>query len=146
MTNTGTALTKVNLDPVQRPGFMTRAGFLSSYSHYDDTAPILRGAFITIFMIGVDPGPPLPGATMIQPPPADYKTVRERTDALVNQAASCMGCHTNVINPPGYVMENYDAHRRVADGRQARQRRNRPGRHGQLRRQQHARISTTPRS
>ena len=60
MTNTGTTLTKVNLDPVQRPGFMTRAGFLSSYAHYDTTAPILRGAFITIFMIGVDPGPPAP--------------------------------------------------------------------------------------
>jgi hypothetical protein len=35
MSNSGTALTKVNLDPVQRPGFMTRAGFLSSYGHYD---------------------------------------------------------------------------------------------------------------
>ena len=109
MTNTGTTLTKVNLDPVQRPGFMTRAGFLSSYAHYADTAPILRGAFITIFMIGVDPGPPLPGATMIQPPAGNYTTVRERTDALVNQSSTCMGCHTNVINPPGYVMENYDA-------------------------------------
>jgi len=108
MTNTGTTMTKVNLDPVQRPGFMTRAGFLASYSHYDMTAPILRGAFITIFMIGVDPGPPLAGATMIPVPPGTYATQRERTDALVNQSSSCMGCHTNVINPPGYVMENYD--------------------------------------
>src|SRR6185369_10521839 len=80
-----------------------------SYAHYDETAPIQRGAFITIFMIGVDPGPPLAGATMTQPPPGDYKTNRAKTDALVNQAAACMGCHTAVINPPGYVMENYDA-------------------------------------
>ena len=109
MTSTATALSKATLDATQRPGFMTRAGFLSSYSHYTDTAPILRGAFITIFMIGVDPGPPLPGATMIQPPAGTYTTVRQRTDALVNQASSCMGCHTDVINPPGYVMENYDA-------------------------------------
>jgi hypothetical protein len=109
MSNTGTTLTKVNLDPAQRPGFMTRAGFLASYSHHDMTAPILRGAFITVFMIGVDPGPPAPGATMLQPPAGNYATVRERTDALVNQAANCMGCHTNVINPPGYVLENYDA-------------------------------------
>ena len=109
MTSTATALTKVNLDPVQRPGFMTRAGFLHSYAHYDSTAPILRGAFITIFMIGVDPGPPSPGATMTPPPPGTYKTIRERTDALVNQAAACMGCHTDILNPPGYVMENYDA-------------------------------------
>ena len=109
MSNTGTALTKVNLDPVQRPGFMTRAGFLSSYAHFDVTAPILRGAFISIFMIGVNPGAPDPTFTMIQPPPGNYATVRDRTDALVNQSATCMGCHTAVVNPPGYVMENYDA-------------------------------------
>ena len=42
-------------------------------------------------------------------PAGTYATVRERTDALVNQSSTCMGCHTNVINPPGYVMENYDA-------------------------------------
>jgi hypothetical protein len=108
MTSTATALTKVNLDPTQRPGFMTRAGFLASYGHYDGSAPILRGAFITVFLIGVDPGPPIQGATMTPIPPGNYKTVRERTDALVNTATACMGCHTNIINPPGYVMENYD--------------------------------------
>ena len=105
----GTALTKVFLDPVQRPGFLTRAGFLSSYAHYDSTAPMLRGAFITIWLIGVDPGPSLPGATMIQAPAGQYLTVRERTEALVNQSTNCMGCHSAVINPPGFVLENYDA-------------------------------------
>ena len=29
---------------------MTRAGFLSSYSHFTDTSPILRGAFINVYM------------------------------------------------------------------------------------------------
>ena len=42
---------------MQRPGFLTRAGFLSSYSHYDATGPILRGAFITIFTARRRPGP-----------------------------------------------------------------------------------------
>jgi hypothetical protein len=105
----GTALTKVQLDPTQRPGFMTRAGFLSSYSHYSETAPILRGAFITVYMIGVDPGPPLPGVTMLQPPAGNYTTNRQKTDALVNMSATCMGCHSNIINPPGYVLESFDA-------------------------------------
>jgi hypothetical protein len=105
----GTSLTKVQLDSTQRPGFMTRAGFLSSYSHYDETAPILRGAFITVYMIGVDPGPPLPGVTMLQPPAGNYKTNREKTDALVNMSATCMGCHSKTINPPGYVLESFDA-------------------------------------
>jgi hypothetical protein len=109
LSNSGTALTKVALDPVQRPGFLTRAGFFSSYAHDDSTAPILRGAFITKYITGVDPGPPPPSTSMIQPPPGSYLTNRERTEALVNQSASCMGCHTNVINPPGFVLENYDA-------------------------------------
>lgn len=108
-TKYGDALTKVALDSVERPGFMTRAGFLSSYAHYDETAPILRGAFITVYMIGVDPGPPLAGATMLTAPAGNYKTNREKTDALVNMSATCMGCHTSIINPPGYVLENYDA-------------------------------------
>jgi len=99
---------KVTLDAEQRPGFMTRAGFLSSYAHYNETAPILRGAFINVYMIGVNPGPPVQGATMMQPPPGNYKTNREKTDALVNTSATCMGCHTNIINPPGYVMENFN--------------------------------------
>ena len=58
---------------------------------------------------------------MIQPPPGNYTTNREKTDALVNQSSSCMGCHTSVINPPGYRARELRRHRRVADGRPARQ-------------------------
>jgi hypothetical protein len=105
----GATLTKVQLDSTQRPGFMTRAAFLSSYSHFTETAPILRGAFINIYMIGVNPGPPLAGATMLQAPPGDYKTNREKVTALVNMSPTCMGCHTSVINPPGFALENFDA-------------------------------------
>jgi hypothetical protein len=46
---------------------------------------------------------------MIQPPPGIYTTNRQRTEVLTNVSASCTGCHANLINPPGFVMENYDA-------------------------------------
>lgn len=105
----GTTPTQVNLDATQRPGFMTRIGFLSSYSHYSDTAPILRGAFTVIYMMGVAVPPPPPGAAMKQAPPGNYTTNREKVTALVSQGADCMGCHTNVINPPGFVLENFDS-------------------------------------
>jgi hypothetical protein len=101
--------TKVQLDATQRPGFMTRVGFLSSYAHGTETAPILRGAFTTVFMLGVDPGPPLPGATMIQAPAGNYMTNRDKTTALVNQMDACKTCHTGIINPSGFVLETYDA-------------------------------------
>lgn len=105
---TSSSFQKVTLDADQRPGFMTRAGFLSSYAHYNETAPILRGAFINVYMIGVNPGPPVQGATMMQPPPGNYTTNRQKTDALVNTSATCMACHSTILNPPGYAMENYN--------------------------------------
>jgi hypothetical protein len=105
----GTDLTRVQLDSAQRPGFMTRVGFLSSYAHYSDTAPILRGAFIMVYMLGVNPGPPIAGATMTQAPPGNYMTNRQKTDALVHTAATCQGCHVSILNPPGYALENYNA-------------------------------------
>ena len=105
----GTSLTQVQLDATQRPGFMTRLGFLSSYSHYSDTSPILRGAFIVIYMLGVNVPPPPPGAAMTPQPPGDYKTNRDKVTALVQMSGtSCVGCHTNVINPSGFVLENFD--------------------------------------
>lgn len=60
----GADLTKVTLDSAEspRPGFLTRAGFLSSYSGYDATSPILRGAFIAVSLMNVNPGAPVPGA------------------------------------------------------------------------------------
>lgn len=102
----GADLTKVQLDAAQRPGFLTRAGFLGSYAGYDATSPILRGAFITVYMLGVDPGPPIPGVTRMTLS-GDFKTQRAYVEALT-KPAQCAGCHSGIINPPGFVMENYD--------------------------------------
>lgn len=103
------SLQQVNLDANQRPGFMTRLGFLSSYSHYGDTSPILRGAFIVIYMLGVNVPPPPPGAAMTPQPPGNYTTNRQKVEALVQMSGTdCVSCHTNVINPPGFVLENFN--------------------------------------
>ncbi|XXT15509.1 DUF1592 domain-containing protein [Sorangium sp. So ce429] len=101
----GAELTKVELDPNERPGFLTRVGFLSSYAGYKSTSPILRGAFISVYMLGVNPGPPIPGATMMTVQ-GDFKTERARVEELTKPAA-CAGCHA-IINPPGFVMEAFD--------------------------------------
>ena len=137
LSNSGTALTKVALDPVQRPGFLTRAGFLSSYAHYDSTAPILRGAFITKYITGVDPGPPPPGTSMIQPPPGSYLTNRERTEALVESVGELHGVPHQRPQSSRFRARELRRHRGVADDRQARSRADQPGRRRQLRRRQH---------
>jgi hypothetical protein len=101
----GDQLTKVDLDGAQRPGFMTRAGFLSSYAGYNATSPILRGAFISVYMLGVNPGPPVPGATMMTVQ-GDFKTQRAYVEALT-KPDNCKGCHA-IVNPPGFVLETFD--------------------------------------
>jgi hypothetical protein len=99
-------MTRVELDGMERPGFLTRAGFLSSYASYDATSPILRGAFISVYMLGVNPGPPIPGATMMTVS-GDFSTQRAYVEELTKPMA-CAGCHS-IINPPGFVLEHYDA-------------------------------------
>ncbi|WP_437757148.1 DUF1592 domain-containing protein [Sorangium sp. So ce1389] len=107
--NFGAELQEVTLDPTQRPGFLTRAGFLNAYSSYNRTSPILRGVFITKDVLGIDPGTPPPGALETPlPEGADLDTNRKRVDAQTAGAA-CAACHHNFINPPGFVMEAYDA-------------------------------------
>jgi hypothetical protein len=104
----GTELARVELDAATRPGFLTRAGFLGSFSHFDGTSPILRGAYITVNILGVNPGAPDPNFFLTPPPDGTFYTERAYVEALTDDAA-CRGCHTPYVNPPGFVLENYDA-------------------------------------
>jgi len=102
-------LTKVMLtDPANpRPGFLTRAGFLSSYASYGATSPILRGAFIAVNLLSVNPGAPIPGAadTKIT---GTFATQKAYVSQLTQTMQPCKGCH-DVVNPEGFVLESYDA-------------------------------------
>jgi hypothetical protein len=102
----GPELTKVDLPT--RPGFLTRLGFLSSFSADTVTSPILRGAFITVQLLGVNPGTPDPDALKRPIPDGEYTTRRQQIEALT-QPAECTGCHTPLVNPPGFVLENFNA-------------------------------------
>lgn len=104
----GAELREVTLDSAAapRPGFLTRAGFLSSYSNYDATSPILRGAFIAASLLNLNPGAPVPGAKDAKAE-GTFTTQRAYVEALTEKAQPCEGCHA-VINPLGYVLENYD--------------------------------------
>jgi hypothetical protein len=93
----------------ERPGFLTRVGFLSAYSAQTRTSPILRGAFILKEVIGIDPGMPDPAATMAELPSGpDLDTNRKRVEAQTS-GAPCNTCHTPFINPPGFVLEAFDS-------------------------------------
>ena len=101
----GTDLTKVTLQ--DRPGFLTRAGFLSSYSNYGASSPILRGAYIGIWILSLPIGAPDPSFAMTTVN-GTFATQRAYVEALTEKSPACMGCHQSV-NPPGYIFEKFDA-------------------------------------
>ena len=108
VTSTATTPTKMSLDATKRPGFLTRVGFLSTFSHEDTSSPILRGAFISGRVLAIPPGTPDPSFLGMKPPAGNYKTNREATEALTNMGA-CAACHPARVNPPGFVLERFDA-------------------------------------
>jgi hypothetical protein len=106
--NFGAELTRVELDPLMRPGFLTRAAFLSSFSSYNNSNPMVRGGFIDTKVLGLDIPPAPPGAGSGSLPAGEFTTNRERTVAITSPA-SCASCHVVYIDPPGFALENYDA-------------------------------------
>lgn len=88
-----------------RPGMLTRAGFLALNATAYDPNPIHRGVFIDERML----------CMQLPPPPEDFSipdgvegnTNRERID---NATRECGGaCHVTLINPPGFAFEHFDA-------------------------------------
>jgi hypothetical protein len=103
----GTDLTMANLDPAQRAGVFTHVGFLASYSSYNRTSPILRGAFLEKQVLCRQIGAPPDGAVNT-PLPATGNTNREMVAAQTS-GGTCVGCHAPVVNPPGFALEAYNS-------------------------------------
>ena len=103
----GTDYTLTNLDPTQRAGVFTHAGFLASYSSYNRTSPILRGAFIEKQVLCRQIPAPPPGAANT-PLPATGNTNRDMVTAQTS-ADACAGCHASIVNPLGFALEAYDS-------------------------------------
>ncbi len=104
----GAELELVELDAAERPGFLTRVGFLASHALYDRASPILRGAYIQEQVLCVDIPAPPPEAEGTPLPTEGLATNRERVDAQT-AAASCAGCHHTLINPTGFALESFSA-------------------------------------
>jgi len=102
----------VDLDPAQRAGMLTRAGFLAVHASQTMASPIRRGVYMLKEVLCVD----------IPPPPANVDNSPLKTGAAamggvvtVRQATltrtgnpTCAACHT-MINELGFAFEHYDA-------------------------------------
>lgn len=101
--------TPVTLDGEQRPGLLTRAGFLGTHGRFTRGSLIFRGSFVLHRILCETTGAPPAGAESTPLPmnQADLVTTRQRVDAMT-AGVPCSACHTTRINPMGYPYEAFD--------------------------------------
>src|SRR5207249_857233 len=94
-------LSRVELDPTERAGLLTRAGCLAWKGKESQPNTIQRGVFVVRKIICQQLGnPPVEAqrATLGNQP-----TNRERVDALTGPGTCGAGCHGRYINPAGFA-------------------------------------------
>ncbi len=102
----GQGLTEVALGP-ERPGILTRLGFLAQNATLNQPDPIHRGVDVLNRLMCADLMPPegtIPELPQVMP----GQTNRQRVEAHTG-SGSCAGCHATLINPIGFAFENFDA-------------------------------------
>ncbi len=103
---TGDTFVKLALDPTQRAGVLTQAGFLASHGEQATPNLIMRGVAIAKRMLCLEIPPPPDNVPKLPPLDAD-STNRQRVEELTKDAA-CAGCHVQIINPLGIALEQLD--------------------------------------
>jgi hypothetical protein len=105
----GPGFAPVSLDPEQRKGILTRAGYLTVHSATSHSSPVERGVFLRQALLCTQLPPPPPDvlrlAMMEQPDPS--KTTRERF-AAHSADPFCHSCH-QYIDQVGFGFEEFDA-------------------------------------
>jgi hypothetical protein len=104
----GDPFVKVNLDPMQRLGLLTQAGFLASNADEQTPSIIVRGVQIgKDILCATIPNPP----DVIPPlPPLDPTSTNRKRIATLTMNAPCSSCHTTIINPLGFAFEHLDGY------------------------------------
>jgi len=90
----------------ERVGIITRAAFLSTGSA--NTRPIMKGVFIRKALLCDEIPPPPPNAAANPPALSESQSTRQVVEDLTSGGA-CAACHASIINPLGFVTENFDA-------------------------------------
>lgn len=91
-----------------RGGLLRQSSILAVTSYANRTSPVLRGNWLLENIIGTPPPPPpadvpsLDNSPISEGLPVRIRLAKHRADP------ACAGCH-NLMDPPGFAFENYDA-------------------------------------
>jgi hypothetical protein len=104
----GDGFERVEWPDNRRAGLLGMASVLAMTSHYRQTSPVLRGAWVLDTLLGTPVPPPPPDVPPLETAAKSEKGLtikqilgRHRADA------SCATCH-NVMDPIGFGLENFD--------------------------------------
>jgi hypothetical protein len=89
-----------------RNGLLTQPAVMALLAHADQSAPVLRGAFVRerILCLPVDPPPPEVNPS---PPPVDVNATTRERFAQHTAEPTCAGCHV-LIDGVGFGFERFD--------------------------------------
>jgi hypothetical protein len=106
----GDEFRRVELKNSVRWGLLGKGAILMAAAYPNRTSPVLRGAFILTYIVGVPPATPPKGV-----PTLDDKDVGTTKALSVRQmmarhraSPTCSACHA-VMEPLGFALENFDA-------------------------------------
>lgn len=105
--NFGAELVPVDLPEAERRGFFTQAGFLAANATSINPDPIHRGVFMAKRVLCRTISAPPDNVTPL--PPTGEGTNRDVVERHTESESGCRSCHEQLINPYGFVFENYDA-------------------------------------
>lgn len=99
----------------RRAGLLNLGAVMAITSHYRQTGPVLRGAWVLDTLLGTPVPPPPPGVPQLVPVKcggdcaATAKTaIGMRQTVLAHRAnPACSACH-NLMDPIGFALENFD--------------------------------------
>ena len=111
---------RVSFDDERRGGLVGMGAVLAATSHYKQTSPVLRGAWVLDVLFGTPVPPPPPDIPpLVKNAKGKKLTVKESLEKHRDHA-SCSACH-NLIDPVGFALENFDflgRWREKADGKE----------------------------
>ncbi len=104
----GNSFRKVKWPDSNRAGILGMGSVLALTSHYQETSPVLRGAWVLDTLLGTPAPAPPADVPPLDPSDKKYKgmTARQKLEKHRSQP-SCSACH-DMIDPLGFGLENFD--------------------------------------